>query len=108
MPPVTPTVLLITRDPQVRLVASTLQAEGITSRSVSSMRELQSALGGPRSRCVAVLDGELVADPNFPTAEFFERLRAVPLLILLPAESDTGGHTDPQRLSVEEYARKPI
>jgi MinD-like ATPase involved in chromosome partitioning or flagellar assembly len=105
---VTPTVLLVTRDPQVRFVTSTLQAEGISSRSVSSIRELQRALGGPKTKCVAVLDGELITDPNFPAAEFFERLRTVPLLVLLPAEGDLGGHADPERLSVEEYARKPI
>jgi pilus assembly protein CpaE len=104
---VTPTVVLVSRDPAVRLVASTLQAEGITSRSVSSIRELQRALGGPRARCVAVLDGELVSDPTFPTAEFLERLRTVPLLVLLPPEGDLG-YTDPQRETVEEYARKPI
>ena len=105
---VTPVVLLVTRDPQVRFVTSTLQAEGITSRSVSSTRELQRALSGPKTRCVAVLDGELMADPNFPTAEFFERLRTVPLLVLLPADGELSGHSDPERSSVEEYARKPI
>src|SRR5713226_779847 len=104
----TPTVLLVTRDPQVRFVTSTLQAEGISSRSVSSIRELQRALGGPKTRCVAVFDGEVMADPNFPTADFFERLRAVPLLVLLPAEGDFNGHSDPERSNVEEYARKPI
>jgi pilus assembly protein CpaE len=105
---VTPTVLLVTRDPQVRFVTSTLQAEGISSRSVSTIRELQRALGGPKARSVAVLDGELLADPNFPTGEFFERLRAVPLLVLLPAEGELSNHTDPERANVEEYARKPI
>jgi pilus assembly protein CpaE len=105
---VTPTVLLMTRDPQVRFVASTLQAEGISSRTVSSVRELQRAIGGPKTRCVAVFDGELVDDPNFPTADFFERLRTVPLLVLLRAEGDRAGLTDPERVSVEEYARKPI
>jgi pilus assembly protein CpaE len=105
---VTPTVLLVTRDPQVRFVTSTLQAEGISSRSVSSTRELQRALGGPKTRCVAVLDGELLADANFPTTEFFEGLRAVPLLVLLPAEGELNGISDPERTTVEEYARKPI
>jgi MinD-like ATPase involved in chromosome partitioning or flagellar assembly len=105
---VTPTVLLVTRDAQVRFVTSTLQAEGISSRSVSSIRELQRALGGPKTRCVAVLDGEMIADPNFPTTEFFERLRSVPLLVLLPAEGDLSGFSDPERPNVEEYARKPI
>jgi MinD-like ATPase involved in chromosome partitioning or flagellar assembly len=105
---VTPTVILVTRDPQVRFVTSTLQADGISSRSVSSTRELQRALGGPKTRCVAVLDGELVSDPNFPAAEFFERLRTVPLLVLLPAEGNVNGASDPERAQVEEYARKPI
>jgi len=105
---VTPTVVLVTRDPQVRFVTSTLQAEGISSRSVSSIRELQRALGGPKTRSVAVFDGEVMSDPNFPTAEFLERLRAVPLLVLLPAEGDLSGHSDPERTTVEEYARKPI
>ena len=105
---VTPTVVLVTRDPQVRFVTSTLQAEGISSRSVSSIRELQRALGGPKTRAVAVFDGEVMSDPNFPTAEFLERLRSVPLLMLLPAEGDFSGHADPERTVVEEYARKPI
>jgi hypothetical protein len=54
---------------------------------------------------VAVLDGELLADANFPTTEFFEGLRAVPLLVLLPAEGELNGISDPERTTVEEYER---
>ncbi|MCA1645767.1 MAG: hypothetical protein LC797_09975, partial [Chloroflexi bacterium] len=76
---VTPAVLLVTRDPEVRVVRSTLQDEGFTFCSVSSIHELDEALGKYRSHCVAVIDRELASDPTFPMADFLERLRAVPL-----------------------------
>ena len=41
---VTPTVLIVSGDPEVKQVSSTLQAEGITSRSVSVLRELEPRL----------------------------------------------------------------
>src|SRR5438128_8981998 len=105
---VTPTVLIVSRDPDITQVASSLQPEGITSRSVSSMTDLQRAFGAAQGRCVAVLDGELVRDTSFPVVDMLERLRALPLLVLLPADGDVGIQADPQRAIVEEYARKPI
>jgi pilus assembly protein CpaE len=105
---VTPTVLLVSRDPDVMHVSSTLQAEGIQSRLVSSVKELERAFGAAKGRCVAVLDGELAADDDFPAAEMIERLRSLPLLVLLPAEGDGLTQADPQRSAFEEYARKPI
>ena len=37
-----------------------------------------------------------------------ERLRSLPLLVLLPADGDATIQADPERVVVEEYARKPI
>jgi MinD-like ATPase involved in chromosome partitioning or flagellar assembly len=105
---VTPTVLLVSRDPEVKHVSSVLQAEGITSRNVSSVKELERAFAAAKGSCVAVLDGELAADPTFPVAEMLERLRSLPLLVLLPAEGEGTFQPDAQRSAFEEYARKPI
>jgi MinD-like ATPase involved in chromosome partitioning or flagellar assembly len=104
----TPTVLLVSRDPDVMHVSSTLQAEGIQSRLVSSVKELERAFGAAKGRCVAVLDAELTADPTFPVSEMLERLRSLPLLVLLPAEGEGLTQADGQRSAFEEYARKPI
>src|SRR5438876_8107533 len=108
MATVTPIVLLISRDPEVKQVSSVLQADGITCRGAASMRELQRALTGAKGRAVAVLDGELAADPNFPLPEVLERLCALPLLMLTPADAEASTVAAPQRTSVEEYARKPL
>jgi MinD-like ATPase involved in chromosome partitioning or flagellar assembly len=108
MPHVPPTVLLVSRDPEVKHVSSALQAEGITSRNVSSIKELEHAFAAAQGNCVAVLDGELAADPAFPATEMLERLRSLPLLVLQPAEGAGITQSDPQRSAFEEYARKPI
>jgi MinD-like ATPase involved in chromosome partitioning or flagellar assembly len=103
----TPTVLIVTRDPDVKQVSSMLHAEGITSKTAASPREIQRAIAGTKGRWVAVLDGELAVDPSYPTAEILERLRELPLLVLLPDEGDVIP-SDAQRTSAEEYARKPL
>src|SRR5438876_10144782 len=108
MATVTPIVLLISRDPEVKQVSSVLQADGITCRGAASMRELQRALTGAKGRAVAVLDGELAADPNFPLPEVLERVCALPLLMLTPADAEASTVAAPQRTSVDEYARKPL
>jgi len=101
--PVTPIVLILSRDPEVTLVSTSLQAEGITCRTASSLRELQRALGGAKGRCVGVLDAELAADPSFAADDALERLQSMPLLVLLApdAPGDVRGGS-------EEYARKPV
>jgi len=102
------TVLLVTRDPDVKLVAASLQSDGITSRTVSNARELQRALASSKGeQVVAVFDGEVGADPTFPIDDAFERLRSVPLLVLL-SDSDGSVPSDAPRDNVEEFARKPI
>src|ERR1700704_5710763 len=98
----TPTVLLVSRDPEVKLVSSTLQADGITSRTVSSMKELERAFAAAKGRCVAVLDGDLAEDATFPALDILEHLRNLPLLVLLPAEGDGTTPSDPQRSAFEE------
>jgi pilus assembly protein CpaE len=108
MASVTPIVLLISRDPEVKQVSSLLQADGITCRGAASTRDLQRALVGAKGRCVAVLDGELATDPNFAAADVLERLRAVPLLVLISGDVDSGSFADDQRSSTQEYARKPM
>jgi len=107
MAAVVPTVLLVTKDPDVKLVAATLEADGIPSRTVGSLRELQRALAGDRVY-VAVIDGDLSTDPGFPIAATFERVREEPLLVLLSPDTDATTLNDPHRPVAEEYARKPI
>jgi Flp pilus assembly CpaE family ATPase len=106
--PVTPIVLLISSDPDIQQVATMLLAEGITCRSASSSRGLERALAGTKGRCVGVLDAELLADPNFGDAEPLERLRGMPLLVLLAHESSTNRIADGLGGNGEEHARKPI
>jgi pilus assembly protein CpaE len=103
----TPTVLIVTSDPEVKLVSATLQADGIPSRTVANQRELQRALAGSKER-VAVIDGDIALQPGFPVVETFERVREVPLLVLLSPETDATTLNDPHRPTAEEYARKPI
>ena len=105
---VTPTVLIVSRDPDVKQVSSVLHAEGITSKTAVSPREIQRVLGSIKGRCVAVLDGSLALDTTYPIAEIMERLRELPLLVLLPVEGDAIAPSDAQRTSVEDYARKPL
>jgi pilus assembly protein CpaE len=105
---VTPTVLIVTRDPDVKQVSSVLHADGITSKTAASPREIQRVLGGIKGRCVAVLDGSLAVDPSYPIADIMERLRDLPLLVLVPVEGDGIAPSDSQRTSVEDYARKPL
>jgi pilus assembly protein CpaE len=107
--PTTPTVLLVTRDPEVKQVANALQADGLVCRGVASTRDLQRALNASKSSpAVAVLDADLLADPAFADSDLLERLRALPVLILLPAEGEATHGADGQRTAVEEFARKPI
>jgi pilus assembly protein CpaE len=102
-------VLLVTRDADVKLVAAALQADGIASRTVANARDLQRAMNGTKGHSVvAVFDGEIGADPAFPIDDVFERLRNLPLLVLMPAESDANVPHDAQRTIAEEFARKPI
>jgi MinD-like ATPase involved in chromosome partitioning or flagellar assembly len=107
---VTPTVLIVSGDPEVTQVASALKLEGISSRSVSTLRELDRAMSDSSTRYVAVIDGDLATNLDFSAAELLERLRSLPLLVLLPPVGDMSSRcqADPQRSSLEEYARKPI
>src|SRR5258708_3036426 len=101
-------VLLVTRDSDVKSVSTTLQAEGLPSRIVSSPRELQRALVAPKGLCVAVLDSDVFGEPGFVIEEVLERLRSTPLLVLLTPDSDSSPLRDPLRNSIEEYASKPV
>jgi pilus assembly protein CpaE len=104
----TPTVLIVSRDAEVKQVAGALQAEGLTARTITTSRELQRALN-TRSRCVAVLDGDLAADPGFATGEMLERLSSLPTLILLGQDDvDALNPTETKPTAVQEFARKPI
>src|SRR5437879_1686515 len=97
---VTPTVLIVSRDPDIMQVSSSLQVEGITSRSVPSIQDVQGALGAAKGRCVAVLDGDLARDPSFPVVDVLERLRVLPLLVLLPADGEAAIGADTQRSAI--------
>lgn len=101
--PVTPIVLIVSRDPEVTQVSTSLQAEGITCRTASSVRELQRALSGAKGRCIGVLDAELAVDPSFAADDALERLQSMPLLVLLAPDAPGD-----RRGGSEEYARKPV
>src|SRR5207302_2006779 len=108
MAPVTPLVLIATRDPDVKLVSAALQSDGIASRMVGSVRELQRGIASSKGRWVAVIDGDLADESNFSLDDTFEALRSKPLLVLLSADTDASILHDPRRATAEEYARKPI
>jgi pilus assembly protein CpaE len=108
MATVTPTVLILTHDSQLKELSSTLHAEGLSTRCVSSPRDMQRALSGTRTRHVAVLDSDLLADTAFEAAEVVERLHAVPLLVLLGADGDAPKYSDPLREAIVEYIRRPV
>src|SRR4051794_20508727 len=104
----TPTVLILSRDAEVKLVTATLQGEGITSRAVGGLRDLRRTVESGTGRYVAVLDADVAADPKFSMPQALEVLRGFPLLVLLSAEADASTLHDTERVTVEEYARKRI
>ncbi|MDQ3809457.1 MAG: hypothetical protein M3336_04125, partial [Chloroflexota bacterium] len=109
MPGATLTVVLVTRDPAVKLVGAGLQAEGIASRVVTSLPELQRALAGLKSQAVvAVLDQEIGGHGSFQIAQALEHLRTLPLLVLLGSDAGSDVVQDAQRTVIQESARKPI
>jgi pilus assembly protein CpaE len=107
MATVTPTVLIVSRDPEVKLVVAALQADGLTARAIATSRELQRALN-TRGRCVVVLDGELADEPSFLTSEASERLSTLPRLVLLTPDADLLNQAESQNSVVQEFVRKPI
>src|SRR5207247_9956235 len=68
-------------------------------------RELASIEGQP---VVAVFDAELATDDGFPLEDIYTKLRNLPLLVLLQADSESALPADAQRNTREEFARKPI
>lgn len=106
--PATPTILIISRDPEVKQVAAALQADGLTARTVISARELQRSLN-TRTRCVVVLDAELLSEPSFTLDDVAERLSALPTLVLLTADADPLSRPEtPENTAIEEFVRKPV
>ncbi len=108
MATLTPIVLIISSDPEVKQVSSALTADGLAARAVSSPRELQRALTSAKGRCVAVFDAELAADPSAQAMDMLEKLRSIPVLVLLGTDSEAISLADPQRSSPEEFVRKPL
>jgi pilus assembly protein CpaE len=106
MATVTPTVLIVSRDPEVKPVAAALQADGLTARNIATSRELQRALS-TRARCVVLLDAELASDPGFSSVEALERLGELPTLLLLSDEAEAPLPADGQT-RIQEIVRKPI
>src|SRR5260370_39110837 len=93
----TPIILIVSRDPEVKAVSSTLTADGLSARFVSSTRELQRALVSTKGRCVAVFDAALADDASFDASEILEKLRGLPLLMLLLPDGDAASLVDGQR-----------
>ena len=106
--PATPIVLIVSRDPEVRQVSTTLEADAISCRSVSSVRDLQRALGSLNGPAVGVLDSELATDPDFVASDALERVQSMPLLVLLARYATAGNIGNSLRGAGEEYARKPL
>src|SRR5215471_17731575 len=105
---VTPTILIISRDAEVKQVATSLNADGLQTRSIGSARDLQRALQSLKGKTPAVLDAELAAELTAQAAEAFEKLRALPTLVLLTPEGDAADFIDLERIAIAEFARKPI
>lgn len=104
---VSPTILIVSRDPEVKQVAAALQADGLTARTVGAPRELQRALN-TRARCVVILDSELLSDESFATSESFEKLKSLPSLLLVAPDADLFRETSADAESIQEFVRKPI
>lgn len=107
MATVTPTVLIISRDPEIKQVVSLLQGEGLTARSISSPRELQRALTTAKNRGVVVLDSEMAADEAFAAGDTLDKLRGMPTLLVLDPQAEAITRADGDR-RFEESVRKPI
>jgi pilus assembly protein CpaE len=102
-----PIVLIVSRDPEIKQVAAVLQSEGLTARTTATPRELQRAVN-TRSRCVAVLDADIAADPSFENSDVLERLHGLPTLVLLAPDADLFNRTSGDGATIEEFVRKPI
>src|SRR5690348_14221593 len=107
MASVTPIVLILSRDPEVKQVVAALQADGLTARTATSPRELQRTLN-TKTRCVAVVDAELASDESFANSELLERLQTLPSLILVAPDAELLNRATAENTSVQEYVRKPI
>ena len=106
--PVTPTILIISRDAEIKQVATPLNAEGLQTRSLGSTRELQRALQSAKGKIVAVLDAELAAELKALATEQVEKLRNLPTLVLLAPDGDPSELIDGERTEIVEFARKPV
>lgn len=104
----TTTVLVISRDPEVRRVGALLQADGLTVRAIDTVRELQRGITVAKSAGVVVLDAELTADESFPIVEVIERIGALPVLVLMASDGVPNLSLGPKRAALDEAARKPI
>src|SRR5579859_1369841 len=107
MASVSPTILIVSRDPEVKQVAAALQADGLTVRTVGAARDLQRALN-TKARCVAILDSELASDESFASAETFDKLKGLPSLLLVAPDAELFNHTPVEGDSIQEFVRKPI
>lgn len=105
---VTPTILIISRDAEVKQVATTLNADGLQTRSIGSTRELQRALQSIKGTSVAVLDSEIATELKAQATDQFEKLRGLPTLVLLTPEGDAIEFIDGERTAIIEFARKPV
>jgi pilus assembly protein CpaE len=103
----TPTVLIVSRDPEVKEVAAALQADGLTARNVASPRELQRALN-TKSRCVIVLDLELAAEDAFASTDVLDKIHSLPTLALVAPNAETPSQSTAENPTLEEFVRKPI
>ena len=106
---VTPTVLLVSRDPEVKHVSSVLQAEGITSRNVSSVKELE--------RAFAAAEGHLRRRPRrrarrrsrpFPPPRCSSACAACRCSCCCRPRATARCRPTRSGPAFEEYARKPI
>lgn len=104
----TPTILLVSRDPDVKRVGPLLQAEGLTVRSVATVRDLQRGISIAKGACVVVLDADLVADASFPIVDVLERISALPVLALTHADGAGTFSLGADRTAIDEATRKPI
>jgi len=101
-------VLILSQDPDVKVVSTALQADSLRSRTIGSLRDLRRAVSDPSEPLVAVVDAQLAGDERLPLDEAREQLRETPVLLLLPPDAEAASLVDPSRAALEEIARKPV
>jgi MinD-like ATPase involved in chromosome partitioning or flagellar assembly len=103
----TPTILIVSKDPEVLSMESALREEGIPARVVGTISQLQQLISRSK-QWIAVLDGDLPEDEVKAARTALHGEPPVPLLTLVREGAANPWTFEPNRLPTDEFAVKPL